>query len=177
MITANAVCCHMQVESSINLDNEVSIEGPKSGATFAGLFRPPSFGGRVSGLEAAPVLGSALGRVQGRVCAWLRSQRRRKVSQLWSCHCPTNLVADADLPFALRQSGSASELHGGEALSREPFIPSPIPATTEMVEHWISTHFQPLTNVSTKIPPEIGESVLWRGVKTGRRGHPSTIGI
>ena len=177
----------MQVQSSINLDNEASIEGPKSGATSAGPFRPPKLcpptvgghrlGGRVSGLEAAPVLGSALGRVQGRVCAWLRSQRRRKVSQLWSCHCPTKLVADADLPLALRQSGSASELHGGEALSREPFIPSPIPATTEMVEHWISTHFQPLTNVSTKIPPEIGESVLWRGVKTGRRGHPSTIGI
>ena len=88
----------MQVQSSINLDNEASIEGPKSGATSAGPFRPPKLcpptvgghrlGGRVSGLEAAPVLGSALGRVQERVCAWLRSQRRRKVSQLWSCYAP-----------------------------------------------------------------------------------------
>ena len=34
--------------------------------------------------------------------------------------------------------------------------------------------FKPLTNISTEIPPEVGESVLWRGVKTDRRGQLST---
>ena len=43
-----------------------------------------------------------------------------------------------------------------------------------MIEHWISTQFHPLTDLSTKEPAEIGESVLWRGVKTGHRGQPST---
>ena len=34
--------------------------------------------------------------------------------------------------------------------------------------------FKPLNNISRKNPPEVGESVLWRGVKKGRKGHPST---
>ena len=85
------------------------------------------------------------------------------------------MLADADLPPDLQKPGSASGLHGGEVLPAEQLIPPPpIAATTEMVEHWISTGFRPLTNISTKVPPEIGESVLWRGVKTGRRGQPST---
>ena len=49
-----------------------------------------------------------------------------------------------------------------------------MPATTELVEQWVSENFKQLTNISTKIPPQIGESVLWRGVKTGRAGNPST---
>ena len=83
-------------------------------------------------------------------------------------------VAPADLPFDLQQTGSASGFHVTDASPSEPAIPPPIPATTEMIEHWISTQFHPLTDLSTKEPAEIGESVLWRGVKTGHRGHPST---
>ena len=86
---------------------------------------------------------------------------------------PPSLVPDADLPLALRQPGSASERHGGEGPPGEPLIPPPIPATSELVEEWISTNYQPLTNISTNNPPEVGESILWRGVKTGPRGQPS----
>ena len=43
-----------------------------------------------------------------------------------------------------------------------------------MIEQWITEGFRPLTNVSTKMPPEIGESILWRDVKTSKRGYPST---
>ena len=42
------------------------------------------------------------------------------------------------------------------------------------VEEWMQGSFRKLKDLSTKTPPEIGESVLWRGVKTGRAGHPST---
>ena len=38
----------------------------------------------------------------------------------------------------------------------------------------MAEEFRPLTNLSTKVPPEIGESVLWRGVKVGKHGNPST---
>ena len=38
----------------------------------------------------------------------------------------------------------------------------------------MSSYFQPLKNISKKKPPEKGESVLWRGLKTGRKGNPST---
>ena len=86
---------------------------------------------------------------------------------------PPTLVADTDLPLALRQPGSASELHGGEAIPSEPLIPPPLPATTAIVENWISTCFRLLTDICTKIPPEIGESVLWRGARIGRLGQPS----
>ena len=71
-------CGESQIESFSNLDNQASIHGTKSGATSLCLFRPPklcpptvggtSFGGRVSDLKTAPILGSALGRVQERVC-------------------------------------------------------------------------------------------------------------
>ena len=56
----------------------------------------------------------------------------------------------------------------------DPSIPPPIPATTEEVEEWFSGSFKKLTNISRKSPPEVGESVLWRGVKTGKHGYPST---
>ena len=38
----------------------------------------------------------------------------------------------------------------------------------------MSQCFKPLTNISTSLSPDVGESVLWRGVKVGRRGQPST---
>ena len=57
----------------------------------------------------------------------------------------------------------------------ESACPDPIPVSAEQVESWISGCFKPLTNISTKMPPEIGESVLWRGVKMGAAGNPSTV--
>ena len=38
----------------------------------------------------------------------------------------------------------------------------------------MSSSFKPLTNISTNFPPEVGDSVLWRGVKIGPHGQPST---
>ena len=52
--------------------------------------------------------------------------------------------------------------------------PHPIAASPDEVERWIAETFKPLTSISTKMPPEIGESVLWRGVKTGASGAPAT---
>ena len=62
----------------------------------------------------------------------------------------------------------------GASPPSDPLIPSPIPATTEEVEEWVSSSFRPLTNISTTTPLEVGASVLWRGVKTGKSGNPST---
>ena len=87
---------------------------------------------------------------------------------------PPALVAEVDLPPGVQQPSSASGPQGGDYHPSVPSIPPPIAATTEMVEQWISEGFQRLTNLSNKQPPEVGESVLWRGVKTGKRGHPST---
>ena len=53
-------------------------------------------------------------------------------------------------------------------------IPPPIAATTEVVEEWIREGLTQLVNLSGKIPPEVGESILWRGVKKGKSGGPST---
>ena len=108
------------------------------------------------------------------VRAWFRSQRRRKDSQLWSCHSSTIFGCRCRSPPCSSAAGSASELHGGEARPSESLIPPPIPATTELVEDCISRNFHPLENISTNVPPEVGESILWRGVKTGRHGQPST---
>ena len=38
----------------------------------------------------------------------------------------------------------------------------------------MTKNFKPLTNISVKTPPEVGENILWRGVKTGKGGNPST---
>ena len=38
----------------------------------------------------------------------------------------------------------------------------------------MSQCFKPLTNISTSLSPDVGESVLWRGVKMGPNGQPST---
>ena len=38
----------------------------------------------------------------------------------------------------------------------------------------MAASFTKLRNISMKTPPEVGESVLWRGVKTGKHGNPST---
>ena len=53
-------------------------------------------------------------------------------------------------------------------------IPPPIAATTQNVEEWIQNGYTELVNLSGKVPPEIGESILWRGIKKGPHGGPST---
>ena len=61
-----------------------------------------------------------------------------------------------------------------EAPIDSPLIPAPLPVTTEEVEEWMASSFQPLTNISTSADPNVGDSVLWRGVKMGPNGQPST---
>ena len=86
---------------------------------------------------------------------------------------PPTLVDPADLPAAIRPASSDSGLLL-EDPHKDEEIPPPIAATTWDVEEWMQSGFRKLTNLSTKSPPEVGESVLWRGVKTGRHGQPST---
>ena len=85
---------------------------------------------------------------------------------------PPSSVDAADLP------SDAVEAPSKKAKPENPpspvTCPPPIAATTEEVEQWIAETFRPLNNLSLKTPPEIGESILWRGVKTGPRGNPST---
>ena len=38
----------------------------------------------------------------------------------------------------------------------------------------MSSSFKPLTNIRTNFLPDVGDSVLWRGVKIGPHGQPST---
>ena len=78
-----------------------------------------------------------------------------------------------DLPEALRHT-SSSVLQGEDPSAHEGEIPPPIVATTEEVEMWMQGSFRKLTNLSTKSHPEVVESVLWRGVKMGKHGQPST---
>ena len=85
------------------------------------------------------------------------------------------LLPPPQVPPPAPQPGSPSGIEGVEAPPpSEPLIPAPIQAKTEEVEEWVSSNFKPLTNLSTKTPPEIGENILWRGVKTGKAGCPST---
>ena len=87
---------------------------------------------------------------------------------------PPTVVAFADLPAALQQPSSSS-LTPVDQLRRAHFgCPSPLPATSELVEQWITGSYHRLQNISKNLPPATGETCLWRGVKTGRRGHPST---
>ena len=87
---------------------------------------------------------------------------------------PPTVVAPADLPFALQQPSSPSDLQVDVLQRAQPLIPRPLPATSELVEQWITSCFHKLTNISTNIPPAVGEVCLWRGVKVGRRGQLST---
>ena len=87
---------------------------------------------------------------------------------------PPTVVDPAELPFPYDGPASSSAgAHATPSLGDEE-APSPIAATTEEVEAWMAEAFRPLTNLSTKVPAEIGESVLWRGVKLGKHGNPST---
>ena len=47
-------------------------------------------------------------------------------------------------------------------------------ATDKDVEGWFKTNYKVLGNASSCWPPEIGDNVLWRGIKKGKHGFAST---
>ena len=51
--------------------------------------------------------------------------------------------------------------------------PDPIPVTPEEIEEWMSGTFSPVA-FSNQQPPEVGDEVLWRGCKVGKKGRQST---
>ena len=84
-------------------------------------------------------------------------------------------VDPADLPASASEPSSKK---AKQEIKRSPELvgpPVPIYATTEQVEEWMMESFRPLTGLSNKMPPDVGDSVLWRGVKMGKRGNPSTV--
>ena len=87
---------------------------------------------------------------------------------------PPQLVSPDSVPKDPQQAASSSS-HGGGAPPDPPLIPTAIAASTEQVEEWVQASFRPLRNLSGKSPPEIGDNVLWRGVKVGKHGYPSTV--
>ena len=92
---------------------------------------------------------------------------------------PPVVVAPEDIPTTvLATAAASSSAAAAPPAPKSPAIcmsiPAPIHPTTEEVEQWVTENFKPLENISTKVPPEIGESVLWRGVKVGKHGGAST---
>ena len=81
------------------------------------------------------------------------------------------VVSIEELPPEARQG-----LELGLGLDAEPTfeIPPPIAATTDEVERWIQDGFTKLVNLSSKEPPEVGESILWKGIRRGKSGGLST---
>ena len=86
---------------------------------------------------------------------------------------PPTIDAEAVLPFALQQPSRSASVHGAISGASKRSCPDPIPATSELVDAWIARCFKPLKSLSTKIIPQIGESILIGGVKTGRAGRPT----
>ena len=87
---------------------------------------------------------------------------------------PPTKVDPKDLPFPYDGPASSSAGTPANPTLGEEEAPTPIAATTEEVEAWMAAEFRALTDLSTKEPPEIGDNVLWRGVKVGKHGNPST---
>ena len=87
---------------------------------------------------------------------------------------PPSVVDPSDLPFPYDGPASSSAGPHANPTRGDDEAPTPIAATTDDVEAWMAAEFRMLTDLSTKVPPEIGESVLWRGVKVGKHGNPST---
>ena len=81
------------------------------------------------------------------------------------------VVSSAELPPEAQQLAAGAATHLD---ARTDEIPPPIAASAELVEEWLRDWYTPVENLSGKIPPEIGESILWRGVAKGKSGGPST---
>ena len=60
------------------------------------------------------------------------------------------------------------------AASLDAWVVQPILATEQDVEAWYADEYQAL-DLSDNIPAEIGEEVLWKGLKKGRGGCVSTL--
>ena len=86
------------------------------------------------------------------------------------------LVRHEDLPANLQATTShyigPPDIQEGPWTS--PTIPPPIAAKPEEIQGWISANYRRLTNLCVQKPPNVGDSILWRGVKTGRSGGTST---
>ena len=88
---------------------------------------------------------------------------------------PPSIVLPSDLPPDARSSVFGDQVDEDfRPWDPEGNIPVPIAPTTEEIESWMQSSFRKLTNISTQSPPDVGDSVLWRGVRTGKRGHVST---
>ena len=83
---------------------------------------------------------------------------------------PPSRPREEDLPPGLQQPSSSSENQSGEAPLAPLLPPAAIPATTNDVEEWMG-EFQPLRDISLRCPPEVGDSILWRGLKIGPHGQ------
>ena len=84
---------------------------------------------------------------------------------------PTFSVPPEEIPESLRPEIFVPPAEAAEPPAEEEYVPCPIMPTTEEIESWIQCTFRKLTNLSTKCPPEVGESVLWRGVNAGNHGY------
>ena len=86
---------------------------------------------------------------------------------------PPTVARPLDIPPPDQPASSSEDMPTAQAVSFSP-TPTPIAPTTDDVEDWITSGYTPLTNISAKVPPEVDEMVLWRGVKLGKRGGQST---
>ena len=94
----------------------------------------------------------------------------------YGTHIPPPSVVPPDELDALVAQGTCipGQQQPGSSAAAAAAPPDPMPVSSAEVEGWINGSFRPLSNLSTKMPPEVGESILWRGVKSGRSGQPST---
>ena len=84
---------------------------------------------------------------------------------------PTFSVPPEEIPESLRPEIFVPPAEAAEPPAEEEYVPCPIMPTTEEIESWMQSSFRKLTDLSTKCPPEVGESVLWRGVNAGNHGY------
>ena len=90
---------------------------------------------------------------------------------------PPSVPSAEELPVELQRPSSSSGAFEVDLLPEPSLPPDPIAATSEEVEEWMRSSFRPITNLDTNdrsFPPEVGDNILWRGVKTGPHGQPST---
>ena len=80
---------------------------------------------------------------------------------------PPSVASAHEFPSGLQQPSNSSRAQTTEAPPVPSLIPNPIAATSDGVEEWINESFKPLTNIITKLSPNIGGSILWRVLTRG----------
>ena len=78
--------------------------------------------------------------------------------------------------------GTSSSSSGAPYQTSPRPVPTPLPKgcpqyetpSPEKIDQWVKDNFTPMTNLSSEIPPRVGQQVLWRGMKKGRSGGDST---